>query len=140
MNFSESDIPASGNPMDLFREWYNQAVEMKMFEPNAMCLATCNKQGRPSNRFVLLKGQDKDGFVWYTNYESRKGQEIAENPFGALTFWWGPLEKSIRIEGKIERVSAEESDEYFQMRPRGAEVSAWASDQSKPVDNQEALK
>jgi len=79
---------------------------------------------------VLLKGQDAAGFVWYTNYESRKGQEIAENPFGALTFWWGPLEKSIRIEGKIEKVAAEESDEYFQVRPRGAEISAWASDQS----------
>ena len=79
---------------------------------------------------VLLKGQDAGGFVWYTNYESRKGQEIAENPFGALTFWWGPLEKSIRIEGKIEKVAAEESDEYFQVRPRGAEISAWASDQS----------
>ena len=130
LNFSESDIPASGNPMDLFKEWYDQAVQTKMFEPNAMCLATCNKQGRPSNRMVLLKGQDAAGFVWYTNYESRKGQEIAENPFGALTFWWGPLEKSIRIEGKIEKVAAEESDEYFQVRPRGAEISAWASDQS----------
>ena len=84
-----------------------------MFEPNAMCLATCGKDGRPSNRYVLLKGFDKAGFVWYTNYESHKGQQIDDNPFGALTFWWGPLERSIRIEGKIEKVAAAESDEYF---------------------------
>ena len=73
-NFDESMLPASGDPMDLFKEWYDNAVEMRMFEPNAMCLATCGKDGRPSNRYVLLKGFDKDGFVWYTNYESHKGQ------------------------------------------------------------------
>ena len=99
--------------MDLFKDWFEQAVQTKMFEPNAMCLATCNAQGRPSNRMVLLKDFDKNGFVWYTNYESRKAQDIDSNPFGALTFWWGPLEKSIRAEGRIEKVSTEEADEYF---------------------------
>ena len=97
----------------MFKEWFDQAVATKIFEPNAMCLATCSKEGRPSNRMVLLKEYDKNGFVWFTNYESRKGQQIAENPFGAITFWWGPLEKSVRIEGKIEKVPDKESDDYF---------------------------
>ena len=139
-NFDESQVPESGNPIDLFKVWFDQAIEMKMFEPNAMCLATANAQGRPSNRYVLLKEYDHRGFVWFTNYESRKGQQIAENPFGAITFWWGPLEKSIRIEGRIERISEKDSDEYFQVRPRGAEIGAWASNQSQPIENQAALK
>lgn len=100
---------------------------MKMVEPNACALATVNADGRPSNRFLLLKDFDERGFVFFTNYESRKGNEIAENPYAAMTFWWGPLEKSVRIEGKVEKVLQGESDEYFAKRPRGAELGAWAS-------------
>lgn len=109
----ESMIPADGSPFTLFRQWLDFAVEMKMIEPNACALATANAQGRPSNRFVLLKDFDEQGFVWYTNYESRKGNDIDANPYAAMTFWWGPLEKSVRVEGIVEKVSAEESDEYF---------------------------
>ena len=124
----ESMIPESGSPFELFREWLDFAVEMKMIEPNACALATVSPEGRPSNRFVLLKDFDERGFVWYTNYESRKGNDIQANPFAAMTFWWGPLEKSVRVEGRVEKVPEAESDEYFAKRPRGAEMGAWASD------------
>ena len=137
--FDESQIPATGNPFLLFREWLDLACQMRMIEPNACALATANAQGRPSNRFVLLKDFDERGFTWFTNYESRKGHDLTENPYAAMTFWWGPLERSIRIEGRVEKVSAQESDEYFQKRPRGAEIGAWSSDQSQPIADQEAL-
>ena len=140
LSFSESDLPADGNPFTLFRDWLNFAVEMRMIEPNACALATVSAEGRPSNRFVLLKDLDDRGFTWYTNYESRKGNDIAANPFAAMTFWWGPLEKSVRVEGRVEKVSAEESNEYFQKRPRGAELGACASDQSRPIADQAALR
>ena len=140
LTFDETMIPQDGSPFSLFRQWLDFACEMRMIEPNACALATVNNEGRPSNRFVLLKDFDERGFVWYTNYESRKGNDLATNPFAAMTFWWGPLEKSVRVEGRVERVPAEESDEYFQKRPRGAELGAWASDQSRPIENQAALK
>ena len=111
-----------------------------MFEPNAMCLSTADQTGKPSARFVLLKGYDERGFVWYTNYESRKSNQLDVNPFGALTFWWGPLERSIRIEGKVEKVSAAESDEYFAKRCKGAQIGAWTSQQSRPIENREAME
>ena len=136
MSLDESMIPADGSPFTLFRQWLDFAVEMGMIEPNACCLATATLQGRPSNRFVLLKDLDSRGFTWYTNYESRKGNELAENPHAALTFWWGPLERSVRVEGVVEKVAAKESDDYFQKRPRGAELGAWASDQSRPIADQ----
>ena len=113
MPLDESMIPDDGSPLTLFRQWLAFAVEMRMIEPNACALATVNGEGRPSNRFVLLKELDDKGFVWFTNYESRKGQEIAANPFAAMTFWWGPLERSVRVEGRVEKVSAEDSDAYF---------------------------
>ena len=138
--FDETMIPESGSPLPLFREWLDFACEMRMIEPNACALATVGADGRPSNRFVLLKDFDERGFVWFTNYESRKGNDIQANPYAAMTFWWGPLEKSVRVEGRVEKVPAEESDEYFQKRPRGAELGAWASDQSRPIANQGALK
>jgi len=97
------------------------AIEAKLTEPNAMCLSTMTSENRPASRYVLLKGcSEKDGFTWFTNYNSRKGQELAVNPYAALTFWWGDIESSVRIEGKVEKVSPEESDEYFKIRPRGA--------------------
>ena len=140
LNFDESMIPEDGSPFSLFKEWLDTAVTMKMVEPNACALATVNGQGRPSNRFLLLKDFDDRGFVFFTNYESRKGNELTENPYAAMTFWWGPLEKSVRIEGKVEKVSQEESDDYFAKRPKGAELGAWASNQSRPIDNQQGLK
>ena len=86
---------------------------MGMIEPNACALATANAQGRPSNRFVLLKDFDERGFTWFTNYESRKGDDLAVNPYAAMTFWWGPLERSVRVEGRVQKVAAQESDDYF---------------------------
>lgn len=118
LNFNESMLPADGHPFTLFREWLEFAVEMKMIEPNAFCLATVSAQGRPANRMVLLKELDDRGFVWFTNYESKKGNDIAANPFAAATFWWGPLEKSVRVEGTVEKIAAEESDAYFQKTKR----------------------
>ena len=126
-DFDAKDLPADGNPMTLFNDWLAEATKQRVIEPNAMCLATVGKDGRPSNRYVLLKEVRPNGFVWFTNYESRKGAELAINPFGALVFWWGALERSIRIEGKFAMLPAEESDKYWSVRPRGAKVGAWAS-------------
>jgi len=140
LSLDETMIPEDGSPLTLFREWLNTACELRMIEPNACALATVNAEGRPSNRFVLLKDFDERGFVWFTNYESRKGNDISANPYAAMTFWWGPLEKSVRVEGRVEKVAEQESDEYFQKRPRGAELGAWASDQSRPIADQTALK
>ena len=105
-----------------------------------MCLSTVTKENRPASRYVLCKGaSDEGGFVWFTNYDSRKGLELELNPFGALVFWWGDMERSVRIEGKVEKISSEESDAYFLKRPRNAEIGAWASHQSKPIASQEEL-
>ena len=100
-----------------------------------MCLSTVTSEGRPASRYVLCKKADNDGFVWFTNYDSRKGDELAKNPFGAIVFWWGDMERSVRIEGKVEKISAEESDAYFIRRPRDAEIGAWASKQSRPIES-----
>ena len=129
MDFDLKDLPQDGNPMTLFNDWLQEATQQKVIEPNAMCLATVGEDGRPSNRYVLLKEVRPNSFVWFTNYESRKGQELAKNPFGALTFWWGSLERSIRIEGTVAKMNEEESNEYWAKRPRGAKIGAWASDQ-----------
>jgi pyridoxamine 5'-phosphate oxidase len=128
------------NPVDLFTTWMSDAVAAKEPEPNAMCLATVSAEGRPSARFVLLKGYDESGFVWYTNYESRKAHDLASNPAAALTFWWAGLERSVRIEGDAVRVSAEESDEYFESRPPQSRLGAWVSDQSRPISGREGLE
>ncbi|CAM9604493.1 unnamed protein product [Discosporangium mesarthrocarpum] len=108
-------------------------------EPTAMCLATVGQDGRPSARFVLAKGVDEEGVTWYTNYNSRKGRDLENYPFAALTFWWGPMRRSVRLEGEVSRVSAKESDEYFSSRPLGSRIGAWVSDQSKPVASREEL-
>ena len=100
-----------------------------------MCLSTVTSEGRRASRYVLCKKADNDGFVWFTNYDSRKGDELAKNPFGAIVFWWGDMERSVRIEGKVEKISAEESDAYFIRRPRDAEIGAWASKQSRPIES-----
>jgi len=117
-------------PIDQFHHWFDEAVKAKALEPNAMTLATVSPQGRPSTRVLLLKGADASGLVWFTNYGSRKGQELAENPFAAMQFFWGELERVVRIEGRVERVSDAESDDYYRSRPLGSRIGAWVSPQS----------
>ncbi|CAM9134404.1 unnamed protein product [Ectocarpus fasciculatus] len=126
------------DPLDLFRLWFAQAKAGGVLEPNAMCISTCATD-KPSARFVLLKEFNDNGFVWFTNYESRKAQDLDANPNAALTFWWGPLEMQVRIEGSVHKVSTEESDAYFGKRPRGSQLGAWASQQSQEVSSREAM-
>ncbi len=128
------------DPIRQFARWFQEALEAELIEPNAMTLATATPTGRPSARVVLLKGFDARGFVFYTNYESRKGQELAQNPQAALVFWWAPLERQVRIEGRVERVPDAEADAYFQTRPLEARLGAWASPQSRVIASREALE
>lgn len=134
---NESDSLA--DPRLQFEHWLNQAIEAEIPEPNAMTLATVSSDLRPSTRVVLIKGVDARGIVWYTNYNSRKGQELAGNPFAALQFHWVELERVVRIEGQVEKVSADESDAYFQSRPLDSRIGAWASPQSEPISGREVL-
>lgn len=133
----ESTLPK--NAFDMFLRWFNEAVAAEVSEPNAMCLSTCINN-RPSARQVLLKGFDQRGFVFYTNYKSRKSQELIENPYAALTFFWVDLERSVRIEGSVEKVSLEESNNYFNSRPRGSQIGAWTSCQSEVVQTRVELE
>ena len=121
------------DPVVQFHEWFEKVIEADLHEPNAMILATSSGEGKPSARVVLLKGYDERGFVFYTNYEGRKAREIEANPACALLFYWGELERQVRIEGRASRLSDEESDAYFMSRPRGSRLAAWASEQSRPV-------
>jgi pyridoxamine 5'-phosphate oxidase len=125
--------------IEQFSRWFDQAMFAELPEPNAMTLATASAQGKVSSRVVLLKEFDKKGFVFFTNYNSRKGKTISENPYGALSFLWLELERQVRIEGKIEKITKEESDHYFESRPRGSQLGAWASDQSNVVESRIAL-
>ncbi len=131
---------APSNPFELFQTWLNQAVEAQLIEPNAMTLATANPDGKPSARMVLLKGFNEKGFVFYTNYESQKGQQLMQNPWASLVFWWAGLERQVRIAGQVEQVSPEESDEYFNSRPHNSQLGAWASEQSKLIPNRQVLE
>lgn len=128
------------DPIQQFRLWFEYAVEQGIREPNGMTLSTVNREGRPSARVVLLKSYDERGFVWYTNYESQKGQELAVNRFAALTFWWADLERQVRIEGAVSQVPAEESNTYYNSRPRGSRLGAWTSEQSKVIPNRDVLQ
>ncbi|HET8693575.1 MAG TPA: pyridoxamine 5'-phosphate oxidase [Aquabacterium sp.] len=128
------------DPMDQFHRWFDEAVHAKVEEPNAMTLSTASAEGRPSSRILLLKGADDRGLVWFTNYNSRKGQDLAANPYAAIQFFWYELERMIRIEGKVERVSEQESDEYYRVRPLGSRIGAWASAQSQVLPSREALE
>jgi len=128
----------ASDPVDQFRRWFLQAEAAQPDLPEAMTLATADAGGRPSARMVLLKGFDERGFVFYTNRTSRKGRELSQNPGAALLFWWPALERQVRIEGRVGWVSEEESESYFQTRPRGSQLSAWASEQSSVV-NDDAL-
>jgi pyridoxamine 5'-phosphate oxidase len=134
---SESDSLA--NPQDQFALWLQQAIDSKVPEPNAMTLATVASNLRPSTRVVLIKGFDERGIVWYTNFDSRKGNEIAGNPYAALQFHWVELERVVRIEGIVEKVSDEESDAYFRSRPMDSRIGAWASPQSQVIANRGVL-
>ena len=131
---------ADSNPMEQFRHWFDEALAAGVPEPNAMTLATATSEGRPSARIVLLKGLANDGFVFFTNYDSRKGQELAANPYAALIFFWVDLERQVRIEGQVERVTAAESDAYFESRPIGSQLGAWASEQSQVIADRTVLK
>lgn len=128
------------DPIAQFAKWMEEALEARLVLPNAMTLATATRDGRPSARLVLLKSFDHEGFVFYTNYNSRKGRELDENPRAALAFYWPVLERQIRIEGRAARVARAESEEYFRTRPLGSRLSAWGSEQSSPVESREALE
>lgn len=123
------------DPHQLFEKWYAEAARLEPNDPSAMSLATADAGGRPSVRMVLLKGHDARGFVFYTNYQSRKGEELTANPFAALGFHWKSLRRQIRVEGRVERVSDAEGDAYFASRARDSQLSAWASDQSRPLQS-----
>jgi pyridoxamine 5'-phosphate oxidase len=127
-------------PFELFDQWFAEARASEINDPEAMALATADAEGRPSARIVLLKGHGPDGFVFYTNEQSAKGEQLAENPRGALLFHWKSLRRQVRVEGAVERVSEDQADAYFAGRMRDSQLGAWASDQSWPLDSREAFE
>ena len=129
----------TGDPMELFAEWLREAEDAGVEVPETMTLATADSDGAPSARMVLLKGADEEGFVFYSGYVSRKAGELERNPRAALVFYWRPLGKQVRVEGRVERVSKAESAAYFATRPRGSQIAAWASQQSKALAGREDL-
>jgi pyridoxamine 5'-phosphate oxidase len=137
-SLSEQDVHP--DPFVQLEQWLQQAISSELIEPSAMTLATATAEGRPSARVVLLKGLDRRGLVFYTNYESRKGMELAQNPQAALLFFWPELERQVRIEGRVERVSPEESTAYFQSRPKESQLGAWASPQSRVIEGREVVE
>jgi pyridoxamine 5'-phosphate oxidase len=142
-NYSLGSLDAGDvdrNPIRQFDTWFAQALDAQLPEPNTMTLATVDSRGRPSARIVLIKGVDERGFVFFTNYESRKGRELAHNPFASLLFYWIELERQVRIEGTVVKTSAEESDKYFHSRPLGSRIGAWASEQSQVIESRAVLE
>ena len=134
-----SEEASQSAPLKQFDQWLNEAIAGEVPEPNAMTVATVAGDMRPSTRIVLIKGYDERGIVWFTNYDSRKGQQIAGNPFAALQFHWVELERVVRIEGRVEKVSDEESDAYFKSRPLDSRIGAWASPQSQVISGRSVL-
>jgi pyridoxamine 5'-phosphate oxidase len=128
------------DPIRQFHLWFDQATEAGLAEPHAATVATASPEGRPSARIVLVRGFDDRGFVFYTNYQSRKGRELEANPFASIVFFWQPLERQVRVEGSVVRASEAESDEYFRSRPTGSKLGAWVSNQSGVVPGREALE
>ena len=128
------------NPFVQFSMWFEEAEKAKVMEVNAMTLSTVSEEGKPASRIVLLKGIEEDKFVFYTNYNSNKGKEMEQNPYVALNFFWPELERQVRVEGKIQKASAEQSDRYFHSRPTGSQLGAWASPQSKIIENREVME
>ena len=129
----------NNNPFVQFEKWIKEAIEAQVNEPNAMTLCTATKEGKPSARIVLLRNFTEDGFIYYTNYTSRKGIEISDNPNCAILFFWPELERQIRIEGEVQKQTSEESDLYFNTRPRESKIGAWTSSQSKVISDREVL-
>ena len=127
------------NPMKQFERWMSEAIQAQMAEPHACCLSTCGEDGQPEGRMVLLRGVDQEGMVFFTNYNSHKGKQLSENPRAGLTFFWDVLERQVRIAGVVSRLNDNESDDYFQSRPRGSRIGAWASPQSKIVESRTEL-
>ncbi len=143
LNYTQQQLietEVDSDPIQQFRVWFEQALAADLIEPNAMTLATASSDGTPSARIVLLKGLDDRGFVFYSNYDSRKGQELAANPQAVLVFWWGALERQVRVEGRVEKVSDAETVAYFQSRPRESRLGAWASQQSQIIPNRDVLE
>ena len=134
-----SEDASHADPLKQFEQWLGEAIAAEIPEPNAMTLATVGSNLRPSTRPVLIKGYDARGIVWYTNYESRKGMELAGNPYAALQFHWVELERVVRIEGRVEKTSAKESDDYYATRPLDSRIGAWASPQSQVIDSRTVL-
>lgn len=134
-----SEDASDANPLKQFERWLNEAIQSEVPEPNAMTVATVASNLRPSTRVVLIKGYDEQGLVWYTNYDSRKGKELAGNPFASLQFHWVELERVVRIEGRVSKVSEQESDAYFHSRPLDSRIGAWASPQSQVIDSRTQL-
>ena len=136
---SLDELSVRKDPFQQFEVWLNEALKAQLPEPNAMVLSTVGSDGTPSSRVVLIKGLNSQGIVFYTNYQSAKGRQIAENPRASLLFFWPELERQVRIEGLLTKVAPEESDAYFHSRPLESRIGAWASSQSEPIDSREAL-
>jgi len=134
----EQNLPLE--PFGLFEQWFQEASSSGIIEPNAAALATCSPEGKPSVRIVLIKEINQQGFVFFTNYNSRKGSELKNNPYAAITFFWDKLQRQVRIEGKTEKISEEKSVEYFNSRPVGSRLSAWVSQQSQEVADRKTLE
>lgn len=137
-SLSEADVKQ--DPIEQFGKWWDEAIASAIDEVNAMTLATVNKEGKPDARIVLLKGYDEQGFVFFTNYQSSKGQQLFTSPFATLVFFWKELERQVRIEGTCEKVSEQESDAYFHSRPEGSRLGAWASPQSSIIESRHLIE
>jgi pyridoxamine 5'-phosphate oxidase len=135
---SESGVAA--NPMEQFTNWWNEVLKSDIEEPNAMTLATSTQDGKPRARIVLMKDYNENGFVFFTNYESSKGTQLASNPFCSLLFYWKELERQVRIEGKVQKLDTADSDEYFNSRPVESKIGAWASPQSQVIENRDIIE
>lgn len=134
------EIDVAANPFDQFTRWWDEAITSQITEVNAMSLATASKDGIPSARIVLLKGYSEKGFVFFTNYNSDKGKDLAENPRASLVFFWKELERQVCIEGDVEKLTPKESDAYYSSRPEGSRIGAWASPQSQPIESREVIE
>lgn len=142
-NYSLRELDTSAvlpDPIDQFRVWMQEALTAQAEEATAMTLSTADANGRPSARIVLLKSVEETGFVFYTNYESRKGRQLLENPYASLTFFWPILERQVRVEGRVEKVPETMSDQYYQSRPLGSQIGAWSSPQSQPISGRSVLE
>jgi len=137
---SLAEVDVNVDPFVEFGRWLSEAISARVHEPNAMTVASVSADGRPSLRTVLLRAHDHQGLVFYTNYDSRKGRELLGQRVASLNFWWGPLERQIRIEGRVEQVDAQTSDRYFASRPRGSQLGAWVSDQSEVILSRDVLE